>query len=394
MPTISTDVNQVQAHENPEFIDFFILAVRKKKFIIGFPLVVALLTAGITMLLPDVYKASAKLLPPQPAQSSASALLSQLSGVAGVASGVGGLKNPNDLYLGMLRSRAIGDKLIKRFDLLTVYDTTSLEKARRRLAENTMVTSGKEGLITIDVEDENRKLVPQLANGYVEELLKLTKVLAVTEAGQRRVFFERQLEMSKANLEKAELTLKDTIGSRGVISVDSQSRAVVETVGRLRAQISAKEIQLGSMRAFVTTNNPEFKRAQEELHSLRAELFKLENGRPDAAAPAGDNVGLENIKILRDLKYHQQLYELLSKHYEMARLDEAKDASVIQVLDPAIEPERRVGPKRAVLVVVATVLAFFFAVSVVLLRELGRVALQRPRHAAKWRELKSSLSLR
>lgn len=371
-----------------------LILAKRKKLVLGLPLIAMIVAAGISMVLPPTFTANTKLLPPQQAQSGAAALLSQLGGMAGAVAGSAGLKNPSELYVGMLKSRTIADNLIQRFDLKKVYGTEFQERARKELAENTVIASSKDGLISIEVEDKDKVQVAKLANAYVEELLKLTKVLAVTEAAQRRLFFERQLELSKNNLANAEIALKRALDTRGVVSVDSESRAMVETMGRVRAQISAKEIELNSMDAFVTTSNPAYRRAQEELNSLRAELSRLENGRPlsdGGPATAEKQSGLENIKILRDVKYHQMLYELLAKQYEAARLDEAKDSSLIQVLDPAVEPERRTKPKRAIIVLLTGVIAFVIAVLLAMLAEFRAAALRDPVSAAKWKELKQSV---
>ncbi|MGK5078565.1 GumC family protein [Janthinobacterium sp. HLX7-2] len=376
-------------------LDILMVLVKYKKIILWLPVIAAIVSAAVSFVLPNVYKASTKLLPPQQAQSGASALLSQLGGAAGALAGAAGLKNPNDLYIGMLKSRIVADKLIAKFDLQKVYDVETMEKTRTILEGNTVIAAGKDGLISIDVEGEDKKLVAQLANAYVSELVSLTKVLAVTEASQRRVFFERQLEQSKDNLSKAEMALKGALDTHGVISVDADSRAIVETVGRLRAKISAKDIEISAMKAFVTTSNPEYKRAQEELISLRAELSKLENGRPALAGDAvtgvtGSNkqVGLENIKILRDVKYYQMLYELLAKQYEVARLDEAKDTAIIQVLDPAIDPERKFKPKRSVLILVSTILAFIAAIAWAFMAETRTKILGDPGRKAQWEQFK------
>lgn len=397
-PTPSPLANVEREEIEYGLMDLLIVLAKHKKFILGLPLVVAVVTAGVTLLVPNSYKAGTRLLPPQQAQSGAAALLSQLGGVAGAAAGATGIKSPNDVYVGMLKSRTVADKIITRFDLRKAYDTDSQEKARKILEENTSITSGKDGLMTIEVEDERQKLVAGMANGYVEELLKLTKVLAVTEAAQRRMFFERQLEIAKNNLAAAEMTLSSSLDSRGVLSVDGASRAIIETVGRLRAQISAKEIQLSSMSAFVTTTNPEYKRAHEELLGLKAELSKLENGRPEAPAGpkqlANRQVGLENIKILRDVKYFQMLYELLAKQYEVARLDEAKDSSIIQVLDAAVEPEQKSKPRRAIIVVLAAVLALFAAMVGAFVMEARKRAMQSQGGAAQWNEFKALLRFR
>lgn len=373
-------------------LDILIVLAKHKKLIIWLPVIAAIASAAISFALPNVYKANAKLLPPQQSQSGASALLSQLGGAAGALAGATGLKNPNDLYTGMLKSRTVADKLIEKFDLKKVYDVETMEKARAILEANTNIVAGKDGLISIEVEGEGQKLVAPLANGYVSELVSLTKVLAVTEASQRRVFFERQLEQSKDNLAKAEMALKGALDTHGVISVDADSRAIVETVGRLRAKISAKDIEISAMKAFVTTSNPDYKRAQEELISLRAELSKLENGRPalagDGVADPSKQVGLENIKILRDVKYYQMLYELLAKQYEVARLDEAKDTAVIQVLDPAMDPERKFKPKRSALILLSIILAFFAAVAWAFIAEARKRMLADPDGKAQWEQFK------
>lgn len=355
-------------------VDLLVILVENKKIIAGVTIAAALVAAIVSMILPPSYKATVMLLPPQQAQSGASMLLSQLGGLAGAAAGAAGLKNPTDVYVSMLKSRTVAERLMDRFSLLKHYEMTSKEKTRALLAANSVIATGKDGLISIQVEDMDQKLVAPLANGYVDELVKLTRTLAVTEAAQRRLFFEQELERSKDKLAKAEMALKSAIEQRGVVSVDTESRALLETVARLRAEISAKEIERGSMGAFVTTNHPEYRRVEESLRSLRAELSRLENGSTPSAsqgAPGGGGAnagtGVQNIQLLRDVKYYQMLYELLAKQYEAARLDEAKDSSLIQVLDPAIEPEGRFKPKRTMFVMVATLMAFVVATVAVLL---------------------------
>jgi uncharacterized protein involved in exopolysaccharide biosynthesis len=389
--TISSEVpvDGAAMDDGPKLIDALITLARYKKMLLGLPLAVAVLSAGLSLLIPNEYRSSTRILPPQQAQSGAAALLAQLGGVAGAAAAGAGIKNPNDLYVGMLKSRTVADNMIQRFNLSKVYDQEYKDKTRKELELNTTITTGKDGMIVIEVEDEDRRRAAEMANAYTEELLKLTRTLAVTEAAQRRVFFERQLQQSKDNLARAEIQLKEGLVSHGVVSVDNDSRAIVETGARLRAQISAKEVQLNAMRAFVTSSNPEFRRVQEELSSSRAELAKLENGS-GAATPGGAR-GLENIKLLRDVKYHQMLYELLSKQYEIARLDEAKEASIVQVLDKAQEAERKHKPKRAIIVLLSTVGGFVLAVLLAFALDLHRKAYQQEGFRAKWDELRTKL---
>lgn len=377
-----------------DLFDLIIAILGHKKLLFGLPLAAAVAAVVATMYMPEEFRASTKLLPPQ--SSSASSILSQLGGIAAVA-GMGGMNTPSDVYVGMLKSRTVADRLIAQFDLKTAYRAPGMEKARKTLEEKTEIVVGKDGLITITVDDGNQQRVAPIANAYVSELVRLTRLLAVTDASQRRLFFERQLEQAKNNLATAEVKLKGALETTGVISVDSDSRAIIETVARLRAQVSTKEIQISAMSAFVTPNNQEYKRAQEELNSARAELKKLENGREASGPtqPAGERqAGLESVKILRDVKYYQMLYELLSKQYEMARLDEAKETSVIQVLDPAIAPERKSKPNRTVIVLISVIAGFLAALAWVTASILGRHAVRNPKIADQLTELKSNLRFR
>lgn len=378
-------------------LDLLIVLAKHKWLIFGLPFAVAICMALVSIRIPNMYKAVAQILPPQQSQSTtAAAMLNQLGGLAGPVSGALGIKNPNELYIGLFSSRTVADKLIARFDLKKYYKQEMSEKTRKFLQMRTNFIAGKNNLISIEVEDRDPKFAATLANAYVEELGKLLNTLAVTEASQRRIFFERELKKAKDQLTDVESTLKSTLATKGVVSIDGQSRAIVEMTARLRAQITAKEIQLASMKAFVTTDNQEYKRGYQELLSMRSELDKLENGVAQSGEREGNTdkqTGLDNVKLLRDVKYNQMLYEMLAKQYEIARLDEAKDAPIIQVLDKAVEPETKSKPNRTKMVVISSVITFFFALLWVFIRE-GIRSNREPEFENKIRELKSYLGFR
>jgi uncharacterized protein involved in exopolysaccharide biosynthesis len=361
--------------EEPTFFDFFVALGQYRRMLVVTPLVAGVIAAIVALLLPKTYTATARILPPQQNQGVAAALLSQsgLAGAASLAGGALGLKNPSDLYIGMLKSNTVADALIERFRLLDVYGKRYLVDARKILAKDSDITSDKGGIISIEVDARDPQLAANLANAYVEKLHDLMGTLALTEAAQRRVFLEGQLQQAKDKLADAEIKLRAAIGSGGLVSVDAQGEALVDTVARIRAQISVAEIEISAMRAYATPDNPDMQRAQNELAGLKKELARLESGSSRGAGPpppdeANPPRGVDNIRLFREVKYYEQLFVVLAKQYELARADEARDAPAVQVLDRASAPEKKSGPPRALIVLVAMCLAFFGAACVGLVR--------------------------
>lgn len=394
MPEVSSHnatVESVSQRERKiDLLDLFIILAKHKKKILGYPFLVAVLVSGITLLMPDIYTATTRILPPQQQQSSAAAMIGQLGAITGMAGSTIGLKNPNDLYVGILKSRSVADKLIDRFKLQDLYKEDTLVETRMALEDVSFFNAGKDGIITIEVDDENPNFAAEMANAYVEELSNLNQNLAVTEAAQRRLFFQQQLKYVKDELSNAEFALKQTQEKTGVLQLDAQGKSLIEAVGTLRAQIAAKEVELGALRTFATEHNPDYLRILEELRGMRGQLSKLERGGDNYILPAGKlpEAGLETIRRMRELKYYESLYELLAKQYEIARVDEVKDASLIQVLDKAVPPDRKSKPKRALIVLLATVLAGVLTLVWVLLYEAQIRAEEEPEHAARLKALR------
>ncbi|NOS97708.1 MAG: hypothetical protein HOP25_04470 [Methylotenera sp.] len=377
--------NQAQVNQAPltmqqpddeiNLMDLLLVVAKHNRFIIKLTLLSAIVAIVIALLLPNIYTAKSVILPPQQGSSSASMMLSQLGGLGNLAGGSLGIKNPSDLHVGMLKSRTMADTLIQRFKMQSLYEAKTLTGARETLAAATSVTVGKDGFINIEFSDEDPKLAAAVTNAYVEELDRLNKTLAVTEASRRRLFFENQLVGTKDSLANAEIALKETQERTGLIALDKQGGAIIEVVANLRAQVAAKEVELSAMRAYATEQNPDYKQLREVLIGLKAQLAKVENsntsGKGDVIVPTGKipAVGLEYIRKMRDVKYQETLFELLSKQFEMAKMDEAKDSALIQVVDKALVPERKSKPKRAVIVILATMIAFFVGIFSAFLRE-------------------------
>jgi tyrosine-protein kinase Etk/Wzc len=383
-------------------LDLLILLSQRKQVILRSTLATALLSVGIALLLPSHYTATTNILPPQQSQSLAASMIGQLGALgpmAAMAQKDFGLKNPNDLYVGMLRSRTSEDALIRRFDLLHVYRDKKMSDARKDLENASAIVLGKEGFISISVEDRDRSRAPQMANAYVDQLRLLTQDLAVTEAGQRRLFFERQMELAKNNLAEAEQALKETEQKTGMIQLDGQAKAIIESVVKLRTLMAAKEVELHAMRLFSTEQNPDVLLGEQQLSGLREQMALLErqNGGSrdlgDVQIPVGNvpAAGLEYVRKLRDMKYAETMFELLAKQYEAARLDEAKTAAVIQVLDPAIEPDRKSSPQRTLIIVVATLSGFFCSAGYILSAAALRQLRLDPGFDARFAALRTSV---
>jgi uncharacterized protein involved in exopolysaccharide biosynthesis len=397
----SEDIKQ-QAREEDEIslLDLLIVVAKHKIMILGVTLGAAAVSLVVSLLLPNVYTGAAKVLPPQQNQSAATMLLGQLGGLAGLAGSSVGLKNPSDLYVGMLKSRTVADNVIARFDLQELYGMQTMVETRKMIADNTYIAAGKDGLITVEFEDKDPTRAAAVANAYVEELDKLSQSLAVTEAAQRRLFFERQLKQAKEDLSNAEQALKVTQEKTGLIKLDDQGRAIIEAVAALRGQIAAKEVELSAMRTFTTENNPDYVRVGQQLAGLRAELTKLERshlaGGGDILLPSGKipEAGLEYVRRLRDVKYNETIFEVLARQFEAAKIDEAKEATIVQVVDKAVVPDRKSKPKRLVIVILATLIAGFVALLWAFVREARDRAALDPNGAARLAALRLYASFR
>lgn len=384
-------------------LELLIILAERKRVMIGVTIACALVSTGVSFLLPKWYTASARILPPQQNQSIASSFLSQLGGAGSLAAVAGkdlGLKNPNDLYVAMLKSRTVEDAIIGRFGLKAIYDEELLSDARRKLAKYSDIADTKDGLIQVSVQDKDPKRAAAMANAYVEQLGQLTSGLAITEAAQRRLFFDVQLQKAKENLALAEQVLRETQQKTGLIQLDAQAKAVIESVAAVHGQIAAKEVAMRSMRTFATEQNPGIVLIQQELAALRTELAKLERqqnaGSGDLRVPTSriPEIGLEYVRALRDVKYNETIFEFLAKQFELAKVDEAKQGSAIQVVDAAVEPDRHSWPTRWLLVVVSTLVGFLGSVLFVCGSKGLARARRRPEDQARLDRLKALLAVK
>lgn len=362
---------------------------RQRKLIYILPVITTALAVVAAFLVSPKYVSTAVIMPPQQQSSGVSAVLGQLGGLASAAGGIGGLKNPNDLYVGVLQSRTIADTLIGRFKLKERYDKDTLDETRDKLDKIREVINRKDGLISVSVIDKDPKFAADLANAYVVELAALTQNLAITEASRRRLFFEKQLSEAKETLATAESNMRKMQENTGMLQLDAQVKGIIANEAQLQGTIAAKSVQLKGMRSFATANNPDYLRVQEELRGLQEQLDKLQKGQQkegDVMIPSGKipEAGIAYIRSLRDVRYNETIFELLAKQFELAKIDEAKDSSLIQQLDLAVPAEYSAKPKRALIVIGGLVGGFALAIFIALMRELYSSTKQKMTNDQRW----------
>jgi uncharacterized protein involved in exopolysaccharide biosynthesis len=347
--------------------DALTAVVRRRRMVAAVTLAAAAVSAAVVMLLPVRYTAEAVILPPQPDQPAQSMLMGSLSGLSslGLLGGAGGsalFRSPGELFVGLLKSRTVADALIAQFQLKELYRKKNMVDTRKRLAGRTSVETGKDLLIHVRVEDADPARAAAMANAYVDELHHQNSRLALTAAGQRRLFFEEQLDKEKEALASAEAALKNMQQSSGLVYPAGQSEALLRSIAELRAEISMREVQAQAMRLYAAPENPQLRANQEETAALHTQLDKLEKtgeaaGDPLVPARKIPEASLEYLRKARDVKYHETLFGLLAQQAEAARLDEAKESPVVQVVDRAEPPDKKSWPPRTFFVALATALA-------------------------------------
>ena len=377
-----TPIKPADTEDEISLLDLLQTIVDNLRLLVLGPLAVGVLTLGITFLIPPTYTAKTQFLPPQQQQSSASALLQSLGAMGGLASAATGLKNPADQFIGFLKSTSIQDGLVERFKLQERYDEKFKQDARKELQDNTKISAGKDGIISIEFDDHDRQFAADVANGYVDELRKLMGRLSLTESQLRRAFFEKKLAETKDALAQADQELRAT--GINASTLKSSPTPAVEVVARVRAGIVAQEVKIAAMRGYMTEAAPEVKQAMVELSALRAQLASAEKAEPQEAGQSN------YVERYRNYKYQETLFELFAKQYELARVDEGREGAVVQVVDAAQPPEKKAKPKKALIAVMSTLVAGFALLLFVFARQAVRKGAQGEETAQKLQAILSS----
>lgn len=327
------------------------------------------LALGASYLIAPTYTARTLFLPPQQPQSAATSALASLGALSGLAGAA--VKTTADQYVSLMQSVNVQDRLVDRFNLMTEYKAKYRFIARKDLAENVRITLGKkDGLITVEADASSPQLAADLANAEVQELQRLTGELALTEAQQRRVFFERELKHTREQLAQAQEDLQRSGFNPGALK--TEPKAAADNYARIKAEATAAEVKLQTLKRALTDTAPEVQQQQTLLAALRAQLEKLESSSAADSASSSGYIGR-----YREYKYQESLFELFSRQYEAARLDESREGGLIQVVDRATPPEYKSKPKRAFIAAGTAALTFVLLVIGVLGRHFLQQRAQR-----------------
>ena len=374
-----------------------------KRLIATVTVVAAIAALVYALRAPFIFTARTTLLAPNSQQAGSSAALAALGSLGGLAGGLVS-KSPDELYVALLKGDSVQRALIDRFNLKEHYKVETYETLRKVLPSYLRVAADKKsGLITVEVDDESPKFAADLANAHADEITKVLGRLAVSEAQLRRAFFENQLKETKENLVRAEQALQATQEKSGMIVLDKQAEALIGGAAQLRAQITEREVQLKVLRTSATDQNPDVMRLGSELRALRTELARMESSQGAGSTtsavemPVGQipSASIDYVRARRELKLQETLLEGMVRQYWIAKLDEAKEGPALQQVDVALPPDRKSKPSRALIVIVATVLALLASTAFVVLRRYKAFVREHdPTSATAWARLSEAWRLR
>jgi uncharacterized protein involved in exopolysaccharide biosynthesis len=369
-------VNVTSDHSDEDEINLLELlrvVIRRKMLIIKVCAAAVVLSVCFSLTLKNTYTATAKFYPPQ--KETPIGNIASMLAQAGPLASLGGLGGPGDLYLAITKSRTVADAVVKRLDLQKAEDgkTLTLEKARNIVIGAAKIAVGKDGIITVSANSKDPQKAAVLANAIVDETVRRSINLYLTKAGSERVFLERRLETSKVDLKNAESDLKTFQEKHKTIKADAQASVAIDGIARLRAEIVSKEVQLATLRNSMTDESSEVKALQAGISRLKSQMVAMTgSGGDDSVIPTTGNlpgIGVEYFRKLREVKIQEAIFEQISKQYELAKINETKDSSSVQVIDEAVPPSKKSGPKRSLIVLLSTVIAFVGSIVVIFVQE-------------------------
>lgn len=372
------------------------------------------LSTIMAFVIPKRYESTTRLMPPDTQSSSGMAMMmAAMSGKAGAGTGLSslagdllGMKSSGDLFIDILHSRTVEDRLVDRFDLRRVYGDKYWEDTRKDLAQKTLISADrKSGVLTVTVTDRDPHRAAQMAQAYVEELDRLVAKVSTSAARRQRIFIEERLKTVKSDLDTVSQQFSDYASKNATIDVPAQGKAMLEGAARLEGELIAAKSELEGLEQIYTPNNARVRSVQARVDELQRQLHQLGGdipGSPADSAASGTEQDFPSIRKLpqlavkwtdlyRQTKIQETVYELLTQQYELAKIEEAKEIPVVKVLDPADVPERKSFPPRALLGLLGMVMAFLGAGTWILAKHEWDSTIESNPHKAFLREVGTSI---
>lgn len=338
--------------------DFLDVARKRARFLAWNVVLTTVIALGVSFVLPKWYTARAVLLPPT--EEDTGSFLSQL-----LPRGLGGIKMPGaptmaDVFVAVLKSRSVADRIVERFDLVRRYHSKDAERAAKALEGHVQFRVGDEGTIAILVEDKNPRMAADMANAFVEELDRFNMETRTSSAKRTRAFVEARLDSAKLDLAAAEDRLREYQQTHNLPAISPSDKSDADVGARLMAEKIALEVRLQVLRESLAEDSEEVRRVRQELAAIERQV----GGLPSA--------GVEIMRLWRDVKVEEQVFELLTAQLEEARIRETRDTPTVEILDHAKVPLHKSRPKRALIVAVGFLIGLMGSLSYALLAERRR----------------------
>jgi uncharacterized protein involved in exopolysaccharide biosynthesis len=341
------------------------------------------LAALIAFSLPKRFESTARLMPPDSQSNAGAAVFASLAAKTGaglIGSDLLGMKSSGALFVGILGSRTVQDRLIERFDLEKVYGVRLEETARRQLAENTILSEDrKSGIITITVTDGSAQRAAAMGNAYTEELNRLVAELTTSSAHRERVFLEERLRAVKLDLDSAAKEFSEFSSKNVAIDIKEQGRAMVESAALLQGQLIAAQSELEGLKQIYTNGNVRVREVSARVQELQSQLEKM-GGKPGTETsqsirqgePSYPSIrklpllGLTYSDLYRRTRIQEAVYETLTQQFELAKVQEVKETPSVKILDVAKVPERKSFPPRLLIIFLGAFLTLSWGIAWVL----------------------------
>ena len=401
-------------------IDYLSILIKWKKAIIINCFTVCFVVAVISLIVPKLYTSRTTILPPT--DDSGGFGLSSLLGnlpVGGLGIGMSGLSESTYTFIAILNSRTVMESVAKKFELQDRYKAENMEETIKTLHENVLVEINDEGTITLeakaktksfsfgDEDNETKEIARNMANFFIEQLDNVNRRLKLEKARNTRTFIEKRYNQNLDDIRKAEEEFKDFQEQHGAVALPEQTAAMITAAAELKAQTILKEVEVGVLRKFVSSTHPNYIKAQTEVNELNGKLKEFKSSQKNETGKKNESVnlflplddvpeiGLHYMRLFREVKLQEKLLEFLLPQYEQAKIQEMRDTPTVQVLDPAVKPEKKSKPKRMLIVLAAGFISVIFVlITVYIIVNIEHIKIVNPERYKRINTLLSELKPR